>query len=160
MKKIRSAVLKTAIMLFAILSLVIAANAGYSTIQREKQEIKISGNGALSEFYAEISFYTYEGEGCGCQPVRNAPIFAQGLDTDHSASNTTDDDGLCVLELEYDATYRVTIEVDAFQMILFDFVVIDDQTFTFHLQEEEESSTPNVLLLHNLLQKLSHMKNL
>jgi len=159
MKKIRSVVLKIAIMLLVIFSLIIAANAGYSKVQHE-QELNISRNGDRSEFYAEISFYTYEGEGCGCQPVRNAPIFAQGLDTDHSASNTTDDDGLCVLELEYDATYRVTIEVDAFQMVLFDFVVIDDQTFTFHLQEEEESSTPNVFSLHNLLQKLSHIKNL
>ena len=160
MKKTISAVSKTTLMLLAILSLAIAANAGYSAVQSEKQEIKAIGNEHQSEFYAEISFYTYEGEGCGCQPIRNAPIFAQGLDTDHSASNTTDDDGLCVLELEYDATYRVTIEVDAFQMVLFDFVAIDDQTFTFHLQEEEESSTPNVFSLHSLLQKLSHIKNL
>jgi len=63
MKKIKSAVFKTAIMLLAILSLIIASNAGYSIIQPEKKEIKISGNWDRSEFYAEISFSVYGEEG-------------------------------------------------------------------------------------------------
>lgn len=161
MREIRyaSAVLKTVVVLLAILSLVIAANAGYIAVQPEKQEIKATGNAYQSEFHAEISFYIYEGDGCACQPVRNAPIFAQGLDTDHNDSGFTDDDGLCILELEYDATYRVTIEIEAFQMVLFDFVVIDDQTFTFHMQEED-TSTPNLSLLQTFVQKISRLKNL
>ena len=65
MKKIRSAVLKTAIMLLVIFSIIIAANARYSPIQQEKKEIQISGDGDRSEFYAKISFGVY-GEG-GCQ---------------------------------------------------------------------------------------------
>jgi len=159
MKKTRSTVFKTTLMLLATFSLVIAANAGYSAVQPEKQEIKATGNAYQSEFYAEISFYIYEGDGCGCQPVRNAPIFAQGLDTDHNDSGFTDDDGLCILELEYDATYRVTLEIEAFQMVLFDFVVIDDQTFTFHMQEED-TSTPNLSLLQMFVQRISRLKNL
>ena len=159
MKKTRYTVFKTTLMLLAILSLVIAANAGYSAVQPEKQEIKATGNAYQSEFYAEISFYIYEGDGCACIPVRNAPIFSQGLDTDHNDSGFTDDDGLCILELEYDATYRVTIEIEAFQMVLFDFVVIDDQTFTFHMQEQD-ISTPNLSLLHTFVQRISRLKNL
>jgi hypothetical protein len=159
MKKTRSTVFKTTLMLLATFSLVIAANAGYIAVQPEKQEIKATGNAYQSEFYAEISFYIYEGDGCACVPVRNAPIFAQGLDTDHNDSGFTDDDGLCILELEYDATYRVTLEMEAFQMVLFDFVVIDDQTFTFHMQEED-TSTPNLSLLQMFVQKISHLKNL
>lgn len=144
MRKKRYAVIKTAIMLLTILSLVIVANARYSTIEKDKQNIKTTGNGIISEFYAEISFYLYEGEGCECQPVRFAPIIAQGLDTDHNASGETDSYGFVLLELEFDATYRITIETEVFETIIFDFIVIDDQTFSFHLQEEEVSisSTP------------------
>lgn len=81
------------------------------------------------------------------------------MDTDHNDSGFTDDNGLCILELEYDATYRVTLEIEAFQMVLFDFVVIDDQTFTFHMQKED-TSTPNLSLLQTFVQKISRLKNL
>ena len=54
---------------------------------------------------------------------------------------------------------RTPDEIEAFQMVLFDFVVIDDQTFTFHMQEED-TSTPNLSLLHTFVQKISRLKNL
>jgi len=161
MKKIKSAVFKTAIMLLAILSLIIASNAGYSIIQPEKKEIKIYGNGDRSEFYAEISFSVYGEEGCqGCE-IPYVTVEAYGRDTDHFDTNITDIDGFCILELEYDATYRVTIEVEGYHLVMFDFKVLDDQPFAFHMmEEEEESSTSSMSVLYTLLQRLSHLKNL
>jgi hypothetical protein len=52
----------------------------------------------------------------------------------------TDDDGNCVLALEYDKTYRVSIQAGSHESVLFDFVVIDEQAFSFHLKVIEESS--------------------
>lgn len=157
MKKIRSAVFTTAIMLLAIFSLIIAANAGYSSIQHEKK-INISDNGDRSVFYAEISFYVYVGDGCACEPIPDTAVEAYGRDTDHFDTNITDLDGFCILELEYDATYQVTIEVENFHLVMFDFKVLDDQPFTIHMQEEEESATPNVL--YNIVQRINHLKHL
>jgi len=159
MRKIRyaSAVLKAGIMLLAILSLVIAANTGYSAIQHETQEIKTSGNEALSEFYAEISFGVYGEGGCqGCE-IPYAAVEAYGLDTDHFDTNITDIYGSCILRLEYDATYRVTIEVEDYYLVMYDFKVLDDQPFSIHMQQEEESSSPNLSILYTLLQKLSSL---
>ena len=160
MKKIRYAVFTTAIMLLAILSLIIAANAGYGTIQQEKKEIDISSNGDRLEFYAEISFTVLGAEGCQDCEIPNVAVEAYGRDTDHFDTNFTDSEGFCILRLEYDATYRVTIEVEDFSMVMFDFMVIDDQPFTFHMQEEEDSATPNVSLLYNILQRINRLKNL
>ena len=159
MKKIRPAVFTTAIMLLAIFSLIIAANAGYSTIQHEKQENQITKNGNVGEFYAKISISTFEGEGCGCVPVQYVAVAAYGRDTDHFDTNITDFNGFCILELEYDATYRVTVEIEDFQLIMYDFMVLDDQPFTFHMQELEDSSPQVFSLLHTLIQRLGQLKN-
>ena len=155
MRKKKYAVFKTAIMLLTILSLVIVANAGYNTIEKDSQNNLTSKDGLISNFYAEITFYLYEGEGCECQPVRFAPIVVQGLDTSHSASGETDSYGFLLLELEFDATYRVTIESDVFETVIMDFNVIDDQTLTFHLQEEEVSISSI-----SFLQKITRLFNL
>ena len=161
MKKIRSAVLKTAIMLLAILSLIIAANAGYSSIQHEKEINDNGGVGELSEFYAEISFGVYGDDGCQDCEIPYAAVEAYGRDTDHFDTNITDLNGTCILELEYDATYRVTIEIEGYTLVMYDFKVLDDQPFAIHLQEEvEDSPTPHMSLIYTLFQRLSQLKNL
>ena len=159
MKKIRPAVFTTAIMLLAIFSLITAANAGYSAVQHEKQENQINSTGNEGDFYEEISISTYEGDGCGCVPLPYVTVEAYGRDTDHFDTNITDINGFCILELEYDATYRVTIEVDDFQLIMYDFKVLDDQPFTFHMQELKDSSPQSFSLLHTLIQRLGQLKN-
>jgi len=159
MRKNRSIVFNTTVVLLIMVFLIVAANTGYSAIQQEKMDIKTSGTPHQTTFYAEISFYTYKGEGCSCQPLRNAPISAQGLDTDHNDSGFTDTNGLCILELEFDATYQVTIEIESYQKVIFDFYVIDDQTFSFHMQEEDVS-VQNVPLLELLTQSIRNLKNL
>jgi hypothetical protein len=104
--------------------------------------------------YAEISCYLYEGDGCQCNPVRFVEIYTYGLDTDHNDTNITDEDGFCILRLEYDQTYRVIIEVEEFEQIIMDFLVIDDQTFVFHLQEKEDSSTQPFSVIRNVIEHL------
>ena len=144
-------------MLIATFSLVIAANAGYIAVQPERQEIKASGNAYQSEFYAEISFVVYGEGGCqGCE-IPYAAVEAYGIDTSHFDTNITDIYGSCVLELEYDATYLVTIEVEDYYLVMYDFKVLDDQPFSIHMQQEEESSSPNLSILYTLLQKLSSL---
>lgn len=122
----------------------------------EKNAIKNKHPVNQSLFFAEIEFYLYVGEGCSCDPIENVPIVAYGLDTDHNDSNITNEDGFCILELEIDSNYRVTIEDEneEFQTIMFDFLIVDDQTFTFHLQEVDDPVSQNFPLLHNLLQRI------
>ena len=57
MRKRKYAIMKTSIMLLLILSLVVVANAGYSTIDKEKQYIKTQRYESISPSYAQISFY-------------------------------------------------------------------------------------------------------
>jgi len=105
------------------------------------QQIQIDENFApASMFIAIINFQLYEGEGCACHPVDGASISALGLDIDDNDSAITDEDGFCSLELEINYNYRVTIKVEGYQTVMFDFLVVGDQDFTFHLQEVEESS--------------------
>jgi len=157
MKKLSSAMVKMAVVLLAVFSLIIAANAGYvsdSLNTRKTTEMK----NTQTDFYANITFNVYEGEGCGCVPLRGVPLNATGRDTDHSASGLTDDDGNCILQLEYDKTYRISIlEVDH-ESVLFDFVVIDDQMFSFHMKEVE-TSLSHFSFIQMILQKLLSLKN-
>ena len=66
-------------------------------------------------------------------------IYGTGLTTDHYFNNITDAEGNCVLELEYDESYRIRIEDEDYNLVQFDFLVVDDQHFSFHMSEIEES---------------------
>jgi hypothetical protein len=152
-------VLKSTAILFSVImiagSLLAAANT-VSLQTNDETPIDKDGNKNPTPLtsYAEISCYLYEGDGCQCTPVRFVEIYTYGLDTDHNDSNITDENGFCILRLEYDQTYRVTIEVEEFEKILMDFLVIDDQTFVFHLQEEDDSSSQPFSFVRNLVENL------
>jgi len=152
MKKILSAIVKMAVVLVAVFSLIIAANAG--NVSNSVQNNKTTPiRTTLFDFYANITFNVYEGEGCGCVPLRGVPINATGRDTDHSTSGLTDDNGQCVLQLEYDKTYRVSMVEENHESVLFDFVVIDNQEFWFHMKVIETSiHVPSFLQM--MLQKI------
>lgn len=120
-----------------------------------RQKHIVNGYGQQSLFFAEITFNLYEGSGCGCTPVRNASITAWGLDVEHNASGITDDDGKCILQLEINYNYRVTIEAEGFQTVMFDFLVLDDQPFVFHLGEKGGSSLKEVSLFYNSIEEMN-----
>lgn len=147
---------KMAVVVVAVCSLIIAANAGYVTnnVSDEKTPPIIM---TQTDYYANITFYVFEGEGCGCVPLRAVPLNVTGRDTDHSTSGITDDNGKCILQLEYDKTYRVSIQQKDFESVLFDFVVIDDQVFSFHMKEREISSSP-LTFVQMMLQRISLAK--
>jgi hypothetical protein len=157
MNKISSAMVKMAVVAVAVFSLIIAANAGYvsdSLTSQKATEMMTT----QTEFYANVTFNIYEGDGCGCVPLRGVPLNATGRDTDHFTSGVTDDDGKCVLQLEYDRTYRVSIQEADHESVLFDFVVIDDQMFSFHMKEVE-TSLSHFSFIQMILQKILSLKN-
>ena len=150
--------LKMAVVLLAVFSLIIAANAGYVSSNLKSQRTTQMMN-TQTDFYANITFNVYEGEGCGCVPLRGVPLNATGRDTDHFTSGVTDDNGTCILQLEYDKTYRVSIQALDHESVLFDFVVIDNQAFSFHMKVIEESSY-HFSFLQMMLQKIHFAKKL
>ena len=148
---------KMVVVVVAVFSLIIAANAGNmsDTLGSQKTpEMKTT----QTDFYANVTFNIFEGDGCGCVPLRYVPLNATGRDTDHSTSGLTDDEGQCILQLEYDKTYRISVIEANHESVLFDFVVIDDQVFSFHMKEIETSSLARFSLLHMILQKLLLLK--
>ena len=158
MKKISSAMVKMAVVLLAVFSLIVAANAGYVSSNLKSQKAAQVMN-TQTDFYANITFNVYEGDGCGCVPIRGVPLNATGRDTEHSTSGVTDDNGTCILQLEYDKTYRVSIQALDHESVLFDFVVIDNQAFSFHMKVIEESSY-HFSFLQMMLQKIHFAKKL
>jgi hypothetical protein len=158
MKKISSAMVKMAVVLLAVFSLIIAANAGYVSSNLKSQKTTQMMN-TQTDFYANITFNVYEGEGCGCVPLRGVPLNATGRDTDHFTSGVTDDNGTCVLQLEYDKTYRMSIQAVDHESVLFDFVVLDNQAFSFHMKVIDTSSY-HFSFIHMMLQKIVLAKKL
>jgi hypothetical protein len=158
MKKISSAMVKMAVVSLAVFSLIVAANAGYVSSNLKSQKTTQMMN-TQTDFYANITFNVYEGEGCGCVPLRGVPLNATGRDTDHFTSGITDDNGTCVLQLEFDKTYRVSIQAADHESVLFDFVVIDNQAFSFHMKVIDTSSY-HFSFLQMILQKILFTKKI
>ena len=159
MKKMKVSVLMAVLVVLATFAFAVTVDAVNMRTQQANQisgqKHIINGYNPQSLFFAEITFNLYEGTGCGCVPVRNASITAWGLDVDHNASGITDDDGKCILQLEINYNYRVTIEAEGFQTVMFDFLIIDDQTFVFHLGEKGGSSLKEVSLFYNPIEKMN-----
>jgi len=158
MKKISSAVVKMTVVLVAVCSLIIAANAGYVSESLKSQDIK-GRQPAQMNAYANISFTIFEGDGCGCTPLQGVPINATGRDTEHSASGLTDEEGMCVLPLEDGKTYRVSIEEVDHESVLFDFDVVDNQMFQFHVKFIDTSTVTHFSIIQMILQKLLALKH-
>jgi hypothetical protein len=157
-KKISSAIVKMGVVLLEIFSLMIAANAGYVSLKPRMEQYTVLNN-VPTDFYANITIRVFEGEGCECIPLRGVFINATGRGTDHLTSGLTDDNGSCVLQLQFDKTYRISIQTNNHESVLFDFLVLDDQPFAFN-QKKVESSSGSVSLAHALLLKIEHDKKL
>jgi hypothetical protein len=158
MKKTSSALFKTGVVLLAVCSLIIAANAGYVSLPTHAEKKTIVKN-APTDFYANITIHVYEGEGCECVPLIGVPINATGRDTDHITSNVTDENGSCILYVQFDKTYRVGIQFPGYESVLFDFLVLDNQPFAFNLKKTQ-SSSDFMAFAHTLLQKIQLAKKL
>jgi hypothetical protein len=138
------------LMVLSTFAIGIAAEA--ALLKNEKKDID-NGISQSSLSDAEITFYILTGEGCACDPIIGASIAAFG--GEGNDSGVTDEDGMCILTLEILGEYEVIIEAEEYITINFEFNVLDDQTFTFHLLEaDDESSTREGSLLNRLLTKI------
>jgi len=95
-----------------------------------------------TKYDAMITFYIYEGEGCSCIPLVGAYINATS--SEGPEYNLTDEEGMCVLPMVINIEYRVTIEAEDYHLVKFDFNVVEDQTFKFHMGEADDDSSQNL----------------
>jgi hypothetical protein len=157
MKKISATVVKIMFVFVATLSLIVAVNAGQVSLT-QKTVIKAPVKLNPTDFYANITFSVFEGDGCECVPMSGSFVNATGRDTDHYTSNITNDKGVCVLQLQFDKTYRVSVQISDHESVLYDFNVLDDQSFTFNLKKIVTSPNPALVSTHAMLQRLSFVK--
>jgi hypothetical protein len=158
MKRINSIIIGS-ILLIGSLTAIVAANT--ITPKSTNATIDLNEKSTLDpRFYAQISFLLSEGEGCGsgCIPIRQVPIWAEGLTTDHNATGITDDNGICILELEFDQNYRIHIEFEGFHRVLFDFTVNEDQAFTFHMKQKKVPVPISFPRISQLIQQIENIK--
>ena len=148
MKKIKTMFI-VILMVLSTLTIGIAAEATF--MKNEQKDIKNDIAQPLL-FDVEITFTIQTGEGCGCDPIPGVSIHAFG--GEGSAQGITDEDGICILTLVIGGEYEVLIEPEDYQTVDFEFVVIDEQSFIFHMFEIEESSVQTTSLLYNIFSKL------
>ena len=145
MKNIKATLLVVFLMVLATTAVGIATEASFS-----KKNIENDTQSML--FDAEVTFYILTGEGCGCDPIPDVSIQAFG--GEGSVSGVTDEDGMCVLTLVILGEYEVLIEKDEYHIIDFEFNVLDDQTFTFHLEKKDISSENTLLIFHKFIRNI------
>ncbi|MDH7507749.1 MAG: hypothetical protein QHH15_08215 [Candidatus Thermoplasmatota archaeon] len=95
-----------------------------------------------TNFEAKITIYVFNGVGCSCKPIVGAYVNATG--SEGPLFNITDEDGKCVLNLTIYSEYRITIEAENYHTVMFNFDVVYDQTFKFHMGEANEDSMQNL----------------
>ncbi len=132
------------IVILFILTTIVAGIIGNADINKTNQE-----NYQPSLFNAEITFIIQTGEGCGCIPIQGVSVRAYG--GDGNDSGITDEDGKCILSLVINSEYEVYIEGEGYHNIDFEFNVLDDQTFVFHLFEKKGSSVTVNLLSYQII---------
>jgi len=143
---------KIFIIVLMVLSLLTIGIAAEATFMKSKESNLTNDIAQPSLFDVDITFTIQTGEGCGCEPIPGVSIHAFG--GEGSVQGITDEDGICVLSLAVNGEYRVLIESEDYQTIDFEFVIIDEQSFLFHMYEKEESSVQTTSLFHNILSRL------
>jgi hypothetical protein len=149
MVRAKSAILVVILMVLSTFAVGIAAEA----VLRKNVKENIQNNiGQQSFFDAEITFIILTTEGCGCDPIPGITVSAFG--GEGNDSGVTDQDGKVILTLTILGEYEVNIEGEGYIPIEFEFNVLDDQQFIFHLAEKDESSTNSFSILQNLVTKI------
>jgi hypothetical protein len=154
MKNFVASMVKLSIAVVAILSLIVAVNAGQVALQPKEE------NNAPTDFYANITVKVFDGDGCECVPLGGSFVNATGRDTDHNDFNITDDRGVCVLHLQFDKTYRVSVQIGDHESVLYDFNVLDDQTFVFNLKKTSAASSSVPSAIQIVLNKVAALKKI
>ena len=135
--------------MFSILTVGIVAEA--ALIKNNEKKIN-DNNPQNSMFNAEVMFTIQTGEGCGCDPIKDVKVSAYS--GEGHIDGITDENGICVLSLVILAEYEIIIEAEDYQNINFEFNVIDDQNFIFHMFEKKDSSSKTSSSIYEILSNI------
>ena len=155
MNKLKKTCILAILIVFSILSIGIVVEAGIINNKlKDSKYLQQNSDGILEPqlFDAEITFYLWEGDGCACEPIEGASFFAVG--GEGNDSGFSNDEGKCVLTMVINSEYKVYIEAEKFQRIIFDIEVIGDQTFNFHMKEEKTNQVFYQSFLYQFLSKI------
>jgi hypothetical protein len=155
MNKIKKTGILAFLVVLSILSIGIVGEAGFIDNKQKESKILQKNSDYMVQpqlFDAEITFYLWEGDGCACEPIEGASFFAVG--GEGNDSGFSNDEGKCVLTMVINSEYKVYIEAEKFQRIIFDIEVIGDQTFNFHMKEEKTNQVFYQSFLYQFLSKI------
>ena len=134
MKRVKTTFLVAILMILTTYVIGVAAESVFINNQIMKNN---EYNEDMPFFLTEITFTIMINDGCGCNPIEGVTLTAFG--GAGNDGNVTDIDGKCVLLLEINSEYTVSISHDDYIPVLFDFVVIDEQFFVFQMTLKDES---------------------
>ncbi len=150
MKRVKTTIL-VAIFLILTTSLIgVAAESVFMNNQQKNQ------SGIIEDtplFFTDITFTIMINDGCGCNPIESVTVSAFG--GAGNDENVTDIDGKCVLLLEIDSQYTVSITHESYIPVLYDFVVIDEQFFVFQMTLIDESTSSAISAFQHVLNRLN-----
>src|SRR4030042_7108239 len=101
-------IIKNILVVVLVVLTTFAIGTTAETVLKTQQKIVTNDAYQQSFFDAEITFYIYEGTGCGCKPIIGA--FINATSGDGQDFGITDDNGTCVLYMVINSDYRVSIE--------------------------------------------------
>ena len=149
MKNVKITIFVVILMVFSTFTIGIAAEEVFM----EKTSVKENNNNAQPALFdAEVTFIILTGEGCACDPIEGVTVIASGGES--TDQGVTDENGTCVLTLVVLGEYEVFIIKDGYLDINFEFNVLDDQTFTFHLLKKEVTSPQTISIFQSIISRL------
>ena len=135
MKRIKTIFLVAILVISTTYVLGVAAE---SVFMNNQQKIEYNDIDNTPIFFTEITFTIMINDGCGCNPIEGVSVSAFG--GAGNDQNVTDINGKCILLLEINSEYTVSITHDEYIPVLFDFVVIDEQFFNFQMTLKDDST--------------------
>ena len=144
MKRVKTTILVAILMILTTFVLGVAAESVFMKNQQRNQSDIIED---MPLFFIEISFTILINDGCGCNPIEGVTVSAFG--GAGNDENVTDIDGKCVLLLEINSEYTVSITEENYIPVLFDFVIIDEQFFVFQMTLKDESTSSIMPVLNH-----------
>ena len=150
MKNVKITIFVIILMVFSTFTIGITAEELFVDKASVKEENNNNAQSAL--FDAEITFTILTGEGCACDPIDGVTVIASG--GEGTDQGVTDENGTCVLTLVILGEYEVFILKDGYLDINFEFNVVDDQWFTYHLLKKDVSSPQTMSLFQQIIFRL------
>ncbi len=150
MKRVKTTILVAILMILTTFVLGVAAESVFMKNQQKNQNDIIED---MPLFFTEITFTIMINDGCGCNPIEGVTVSAFG--GAGNDENVTDIDGKCVLLLEINSEYTVSITAENYIPVLFDFVVIDEQFFVFQMTLKDDSTASIMPAFHQVLSLLN-----